>query len=213
MKGGEKVSVPLYFSSMTSVDYGKQLRLSFQLKHTNAIGETSIITMGSKLIDYQPYLQKELEALTVEMPTVAGLSILTLQMEDLNGKVLHHNFVHFEVISETSLPKTKILSVAPADFTKATWSAKQWNVLDGFKVNGAGSGFFEYSIAIDKSTNFNSIKEAFILLGTFGQRIILERPDKKEETDVDFMLGWQSLTQRQSQRLPDDRWKRCFHLK
>ncbi|MBK7653485.1 MAG: hypothetical protein IPJ20_25950 [Flammeovirgaceae bacterium] len=102
--------------------------------------------MGSKLIDYQPYLQKELEALSVEMPTVAGLSILTLQLEDLNGKVLHHNFVHFEVISETALPKTRIFSVAPANFTKATWSAKQWNVLDGLKVNGAGSGFLNIQL-------------------------------------------------------------------
>jgi hypothetical protein len=32
VKGGEKVSVPLYLSSMSSVDYGKQLRLSFQMK-------------------------------------------------------------------------------------------------------------------------------------------------------------------------------------
>jgi hypothetical protein len=189
VKGGEKVNVPLYFSSMTGVDYGKQLRLSFQLKHTNAIGETSIITMGSKLIDYQPYLQKELEALVVEMPTVAGLSILTLQLEDLNSKVLHHNFVHFEVISETMLPKTKILSVAPADFTKATWSAKQWNVLDGLKVNGAGSGFFEYSIAIDKSTNLNSIKEAYVLLELSAKELFVKDLDKKEKTDVDFMLG------------------------
>jgi hypothetical protein len=189
VKGGEKVSVPLYFSSMSSVDYGKQLRLSFQMKHTNAIGETSLVTMGSKLIDYQPYLQKELEALAVEMPAVAGLSILTVQLEDLNGKVLHHNFVHFEVISETALPKTKILSVTPADFTKATWSAKQWNVLDGLKVNGAGSGSFEYSIALDKSTNLNSVKEAYILLELSAKELFVKDYDEKEKTDVDFMLG------------------------
>jgi hypothetical protein len=56
------------------------------------------------------------------------------------------------------LPKTKILSVAPAEFTKATWSAKQWNVLDGLKVNGAGSGLeiLNIQFKLDKSTNLNS---------------------------------------------------------
>ena len=28
------------------------------------------------------------------------------------------------------------------------WSLKQWNVLDGLKVNGAGSGYFEYRVAL-----------------------------------------------------------------
>jgi hypothetical protein len=41
------------------------------------------------------------------MPAVAGLSILTLQLEDLKGTVLHHNFVHFEIISETACLKQK----------------------------------------------------------------------------------------------------------
>jgi hypothetical protein len=48
VKGGEKVSVPTLLSSMSNVDYGKQLRLSFQLKHTNSIGETSLGYDGFK---------------------------------------------------------------------------------------------------------------------------------------------------------------------
>ena len=34
----------------------------------------------------------------------------------------------------------------PASFSSAKWSLKQWNVLDGLKVNGAGSGHFEYRL-------------------------------------------------------------------
>lgn len=189
VKSGEKISVPLYLSSMTSVDYGKQLRLSFQVAHTNEIGETAVVSTGTKLIDYQPYLQKELESLAIEMPATAGLAILTLKLEDLKGTVLHHNFVHFEVISETALPKTKIFSVAPDNFSKATWSLKQWNVLDGLKVNGAGEGFFEYSIPVDKSTNLNAVKEAYVLLELSAKELFVKDYDEKEKTDVDFMLG------------------------
>ncbi len=66
--GGEKVTVPLYLSSMTSSDYGKQLKLTYQLKLTNSIGEITLIAQGNRTIDYQPYMQKELESLTIDMP-------------------------------------------------------------------------------------------------------------------------------------------------
>ncbi len=188
VKGGERVKVPLYLSSMTDKDYGKQLKVSFQVKHTNSIGETSLSTLGSKLIDYQPYAQKELESLSIEMPDAKGLAILTLQLEDLQGKVLHHNFMHFEVISETKLPKTQILSVAPADFTQSKWSVKQWNVLDGLKVNGAGNGFFEYTIKLDKSINVN-VKETYFLIELSAKELFVKDRDQKEKTNVDFMLG------------------------
>jgi hypothetical protein len=188
VNGGETIIVPLYLSSMTGTDYGKQVKLSFQMKHTNAIGETSFTTMGSKLIDYQPYLHKELESLSIEMPATSGLAILTLQLEDMKGIVLHHNFMHFEIISESKLPKTEILSVAPASFSNSAWSVKQWNVLDGLKVNGAGTGFFEYNFKLDKSTNEN-VKEAYFLIEVSAKELFVKDRDQKEKTDVDFMLG------------------------
>jgi len=188
VKGGETVKVPLYLSSMTGTDYGKQLKLSYQVKLTNAIGETSLVTQGTKQVDYQPYLQKELESLSIEMPATSGLAILTLQVEDMKGTILHHNFMHFEIISESKPPKTEIRSVAPAAFTNAQWSIKQWNVLDGLKVNGTGTGFFEYTFKLDKSANTN-VKEAYFLIEVSAKELFVKDRDQKEKTDVDFMLG------------------------
>ena len=190
VKGGEMVKVPLYLSSMTGIDFGKQLRLTFQLKHTNAIGETSLTNYGNKLIDYHPYIQQEVESLSLEMPGTRGLAILTWQLEDLKGNVLHHNFMHFEVESESKLPKTEILTVAPASFSNATWSVKQWNVLDGLKVNGAGNGFFEYTFNLDKSVNTN-VKETYFLIEISAKELFVKDRDEKvkEKVDVDFMLG------------------------
>ncbi len=189
VKGGETIKVPLYLSSMTGMDYGKQLKLTFKLNHTNAVGETSLTTLGSKLIDYQPYLQKELESLALEMPNTSGLAILTLQLEDLKGTVLHHNFMHFEVISASKLPKTEIQSVAPTAFTRSQWSTKQWNVLDGLKANGAGTGFFEYTFHLDKVTNLNDVKEAFFLIEISAKELLVKDRNQKEKTDGNFMLG------------------------
>src|SRR5690606_11831926 len=39
-----------------------------------------------------------------------------------------------------------LVTFDPASFRDAAWSRKQWNVLDGLKVNGAGSGYFEYRL-------------------------------------------------------------------
>ncbi len=188
VSGGATVKVPLYLSSMTSTDYGKQVKLSFQLIHTNAIGEISLITQGSKLIDYQPYIQKEVESLALLMPNVSGLAILTLQLEDLKGTVLHHNFMHFEVQSESKLPKTEIISVAPSSFSNSQWSVKQWNVLDGLKVNGTGKGYFEYTIKLDKSVNVN-VREAFFLIEISAKELLVKDRDQKEKKTGDFMLG------------------------
>jgi hypothetical protein len=188
VSGGASVKVPLYLSSMTSTDYGKQVKLSYQLIHTNAIGETALITQGSKLIDFQPYIQKELESLSLMMPNVSGLAILTLQVEDLKGTVLHHNFMHFEVQSENKLPKTEIIAVAPSSFSNAQWSVKQWNVMDGLKVNGTGKGYFEYTIKLDKSMNPN-FKEAFFLIEISAKELLVKDRDQKEKTSGDFMLG------------------------
>lgn len=187
--GGSSVTVPLYISSMTGTDYGKQLKLTYQVTLTNSIGETSAVTQGTKMIDYQPYIQKEIESLSLPMPNTAGLAKLTLKVGTLTGTVLHHNFMHFEIISENKLPKTEIISAAPADFTHSQWSSKQWNVLDGLKVCGAGEGDFEYTLKVDKSIDLNKVKEAYFLIELSAKEFFVKDRDEKEEKSGDFMLG------------------------
>jgi hypothetical protein len=185
--GGEQVKVPLYLSSMTSVDYGKQLKLSYQVKVTNAIGETSLVTQGTRQIEYQPYIQKEIESLLLQMPNTGGLAILTLLLEDSKGTVLHHNFMHFEIISESKLAKTEIISVNPAPI-KAEFE-KTWTALDGLKFNGSGSGYIEYVFKLDKTVNQKDIKESYFIAELSAKELFVKDMDMKEKTDVDYMLG------------------------
>ena len=189
VNGGEQIKVPLYLSSMTNTDYGKQLKLSYQLVLTNSIGETSLITKGIRLIDYKPYVQSQLESLSLDIPNTNGLAILTLLVEDLSGKILHHNFIHLEVLSESKLLKTDVLSVAPSSFTNSQWSAKQWNILDGLKVCGAGNGYFEYTFKLNKNIDLKALKEVYFLIELSAKELFVKDRDQKEKTDVDFMLG------------------------
>jgi hypothetical protein len=189
VNGGEKVSVPLYLSSMTEKDYGKQIKLVYQLNMTNAIGETSMGTKSSKLIDYAPYIQSEPESLTIDIPNVSGLAILTFQLEDLSGNVLQRNFVHFEVMSTSKLPKTEVVSIAPGEFSKTEWTTKQWSVLEGLKVNGTGSGFFEYTINLPSSTATKGLKESYFIIEVSAKELFVKDRDEKEEKTGDFMLG------------------------
>lgn len=186
--GGEQVKVPLYLSSMTSVDYGKQLKLSYQVTLTNSIGETSLVTQGSLQLEYQPYIQKEVESLVLQMPNTSGLAILTLQVDDSKGTVLHHNFMHFEIISENKLPKTEIISVKPTP-NKVEFAGKIWHVLDGLKFNGSGSGYVEYVFKLDKTVNQKDIQESYFIAEISSKELFVKDMDTKEKTDVDYMLG------------------------
>jgi hypothetical protein len=188
VKGGETVTVPLYISSMTSKDFGKQLKLKWELKLTNTIGETTLAALGNKTVDYSPFINKEIESIQVPMPSQSGVAILTLQLDDEKGNVLHHNFMHFEVMGDNAFPKTQVISQSANKFSNAQWSKKQWEVLNGLKVNGTGNGFFEYTFSLDKSINTN-IKEAYFLIEVSAKELFVKDLDKKERTDVDYMLG------------------------
>ncbi|HZB13586.1 MAG TPA: glycoside hydrolase family 2 TIM barrel-domain containing protein, partial [Chryseolinea sp.] len=189
VNGGDKVTVPLFLSSMTGTEYGNQLKLAYQLVHTNSIGETTAVSKGSRPLDYQPYVQKELQPLALDMPNLGGLAILSLQVEDVKGVVLHRNFMHFEVMSDSKLPKVEVISVKPEAFSNASFTKKQWNVLDGLKVNGAGQGYFEYTIPLDSKIDLGPVKEAYFLIEISAKELFVKDLDVKEEKTGDFMLG------------------------
>jgi len=174
---------------MTDINYGNQLTLSYELFFTNSIGETSSKQKGTQQVAYQPYVQKELEGITLEMPRQSGLGLITLQLSDAKGTVLNRNFMHVEILSDEKLPRTEIISIKPDSFSNASFSKKQWNVLDGLKVNGAGEGYFEYTIPVDKSVNLSSVKEAYFLVELSAKELYVKDQETKEKTDVNFMLG------------------------
>ena len=188
--GGEAVDVPLYLSVMTDASYGANLNLSYQLIQTNTLGESKVITSGTQAVPYQPYVQSTLEPLRITMPDEGGLAILTLHLQDSKGASLNRNFMHFEITSDKQPAKAQVISLSPKAFSGASFSKKQWDVLDGLKVNGAGDGYFEYTFPINNEAKLASVKEAYVLLELSAKELFVKDQNEQERTaDMNFMLG------------------------
>ena len=72
--------------------------------------------------------------------------ILATTLEDGAGKVLQRNFAPFRV--KGNIADKRVVTRKPSEFTAAEWSVKYKQVLDGRKVWGMGSGYFEYEFTI-----------------------------------------------------------------
>jgi len=186
--GGENIEVPLYLSVMTGEKFGADLNISYELSATNYMGETEKSVSGSLKVAYTPWMQKELEPLTVQMPDIAGVATLKMKVTDQNGKILQRNFMHFEIISDQTIPDVTLLSTPAGNFSQAEWSKRQWNVLEGKKANGAGEGFFQYSIPIPEDVTSKGIKEAFFLVEVSAKELFVKDQDEYK-SGQDFMKG------------------------
>ena len=186
--GGANIRVPLYLSVMTGKDLGEELTIAYELSTTNYIGETEKNLSATRQIPYIPWMQKALHPLEIQLPDVSGLAILRLKVLDKAGKVLHRNFMHVVIDTEKKSPNTKVFSVSPKAFTAAEWSRKQWNVREGRKVNGAGKGYFEYSIDIPKSTQARKAKSGYLLIELSAKELFVK--DQEEfNRNQDYMKG------------------------
>ncbi len=188
VRGGEMVQVPLFLSSMTGEELGPAVTISYELVNTNYIGETSQVMAGDQEVDYNPWMQKELEPLSLEMPAIGGLATLKLTVRDRNGKVRQRNFMHFEVLSGQKLPGVEVVSTPAGNFSDARWSKKQWEVMEGRKVNGTGGGYFEYSIPLSGETGAGSAREAYFLAEVSAKELFV-KDQRDYERDQDFMRG------------------------
>ena len=197
VKPGEAVSVPLYASFMTDDAVGESLILSAELFGWNDLGERREYSRQLIAVPFRPWLSRELDPLIVDMPEQPCVAILGLTLMTGGGAVLQRNFTAF-IVKEGPAPKTetrlvggktlRLSRVAPADFTDAAWSLKQWQVLDGLKVNGAGSGFFEYTIPWPADVDLASVHSAAFLCEASAKQLF-GKDREKSQVDGDYMRG------------------------
>jgi hypothetical protein len=186
--GGDLIRVPLTLSVMTGAPLGEALDIAYELSTTNYIGETEKNASGHHRVAYSPWMQKTLDPLAVRVPDTTGVATLKMVVSDPEGRILHRNFMHFEIMAEKEVPGITVLSIPAADFSRAEWSQRQWDVLDGRKVNGAGKGFFQYDIPVPEDLGAKGIKEAFFLVEVSAKEYFIK--DRQEyDGDQDFMRG------------------------
>jgi hypothetical protein len=194
----ETIQVPLFASFMTDADHGNKLIIRTSLYGWDQSGNYKHYSNSSQSIAYQPWSAKEVASLSVKMPATQGLAILSVVTEDVTGRVLHRNFTTFYIsegpskrneTTDSEGQQLNIVRFSPAGFKSQKWSQKQWNVLDGLKANGAGSGYFEYEIKIpDGVTGENT--EAVLIVAELSAKQLFGK-DRQDATlpEGDYMLG------------------------
>jgi len=132
------------------------------------------------------------------MPEKPSLCVLALSLENEAGVVLHRNFTTF-LVARGSAPRTetvksaganlRVVRFAPQTFKEAKWSLKQWNVLDGLKVNGAGHGYFEYRVAWPEGLDAKKLAGASFLMEASAKQLFGKDREGVKTEEGDFMLG------------------------
>ncbi len=198
VRPSEDVSIPLFGSFMTDSDLGTFLILRTSLYGWDECGNYKTYSTSSRTMDYKPWSARELQPLEVRMPPVRGLAILSITVEDFSGHLLHHNFTTFSV-GEGASPRQeslneggkimKISRFAPGSFSAQSWSVNQWAVPGGLKVDGAGSGYFEYEVAIPEGITADNTDEITLVAELAAKQLFGK--DKKDARlpDGDYMLG------------------------
>jgi hypothetical protein len=190
VKTGETVLVPLFLSCMTDKHLAGKLHLEIRLSHLDTYGVRHVVPVGTQQWTYRPWLNQEVDPVRVTMPKRPGLAILQLVLKDTAGNVLHRNFTTYSVTGdEVADDEVHVVRFAPDSFRKAEWSLKQWNVMDGLKVNGAGSGYFEFAVPWPEDLQLADVAQASLRMELSAKQLFGKDREGAATSGGDFMRG------------------------
>src|SRR5262249_44662177 len=122
-------------------------------------------------IPWRPWMSDSLAPLSVTMPGEAGLAVLQTRLVGPGGIVLQRNFTTFLVEGAVPAdPRRRIATVPATAVSGGRWSLKQWTVLDQ-KLDGAGSGWFEYRVPWPAGLDARSVTGATFLVEASAKRL------------------------------------------
>lgn len=198
-KAGETVQVPLAASFLTDqFSSGTPLLLTWRLIGWDQLGREQQWSQGQQSVIFQPWFCGVIAPITVTMPQQPSVSILQIFLKNRSGQILHRNFTCFIVqdenreqartVTEAGI-KIKLLSVEPQQFKSARFSQKQWSVLDGLKVNGAGFGYIEYQIPWPADVSLQQISSAGFIMEASAKKLYGKDREDIKQSDGDYMRG------------------------
>jgi hypothetical protein len=164
----------------------------------NTLGELQEYATATRPLRFEPWMARELPPLTLTMPRSPALAVLAITLESPAGAVLHRNFTTFRVadgpaprseLRTAGTARQQLIRFAPAGFAEARWTQKQWNVLDGLKVNGAGSGYFEYRIAWPAGLAAGDVAGGSLVFEASAKQLFGKDREGATLPDGDFMRG------------------------
>jgi galactose mutarotase-like enzyme len=190
VRPGEHVDVPLYASFLTDRPYGDSLTLHTELYGWNSLGERHTWDTSETRVPYRPWLSRPLPPLAVTMPNEPATVVLATRLVDAKDSVLQRNFTTFVV--EGTRPERRNVRVATVPATtvrNAHWTLKQWTVLGDRKLNGAGSGFFEYQIPWPAGLDASDVAGATFIVEASAKRLNGKDRDSTVSDNGDYMRG------------------------
>jgi hypothetical protein len=198
VKPGETVAVPLFASFLTDRAPGKNVVIRTELYGWNTLGQRATYQPAHRTMRFEPWMARELAPLEVVMPPQPALAVLALTLENEAGVVLQRNFTTF-LVANGPAPRAehiksagsdmRVVRFAPNTFKHAQWSQKQWNVLDGLKVNGAGHGYFEYRIPWPEGLDANKLAGASFIMEASTKQLFGKDRAGATADEGDFMRG------------------------
>ena len=194
---GERVDVPLFASFLSgSTAYGDSLVLRAELYGWNTVGERRTYDSVVRRVPYRPWMAAPLAPLAITMPGEPAVAVLAVRLEDGSGTVLQHNFTTFVVDGSAPVERTlangaraRVARVAATAVSDGRWSLKQWTVLGDHKLNGAGSGYFEYRIPWPSGLDARDVAGATFLVEASAKRLNGKDRDTTATTNDDYMRG------------------------
>jgi hypothetical protein len=194
---GERIDVPLYASFLTgNSGLGDSLVLRTELYGWNTLGERKSYGTAARRIPYRPWMTGQLAPLALTMPNEPAVAVLAVRLEDALGTVLQRNFTTFIVEGEPQAEqvlsdgrRARVARVGATAVRDAHWSLKQWTVLGDRKLNGAGSGYFEYRIPWPSGLDAASVAEASFLVEASAKRLNGKDRDSTAAANDDYMRG------------------------
>jgi predicted transcriptional regulator len=93
------------------------------------------------------------------------------------------------IITTADNRKVRLVRFQPDSFREAEWSLKQWNVLGGLKVNGAGAGYFEYEVPWPANLHPDDIEHASIRMELSAKQLFGKDRKDSGKQEGDFMRG------------------------
>ncbi len=194
----ETVEVPLFLSCMTGKDFGSRLVIRRELYGWDFLGRFRQWSSATSWVDYSPWMNRSIAPVNVQMPAVTGLAVLAFRVEDEAGNVLQRNFTTFR-IGNAPLPRDesvndngtvlRIVRFSPASFDTAQWSDGQWNIFNGMKVNGAGSGYFEYRLPWPAGLDAAQVQEVSLVAELSAKQLFGKDRRQKDAMGGDYMRG------------------------
>lgn len=188
------VEVPLYLSVLTDQVPEGNFILDYELSGRTHHGKFKHQFLKSTLIESRAYFNGELDPLSFELPDTPGLYHLKLRLRDNNAQIYHLNFTSFlvEESAQSSVEgasMAKAISFSPASFSDESWSLRQWNVLGGLKVNGAGHGHFSYEVQLPSSMDIEQSESISLVFEASAKKLHGKDRLDKSELGGDYMRG------------------------